>query len=150
MYELTLVGQDKMDQEQKDTIIEEFQTLVTPDDIIASMLSFLDVDSFPGSARRIQMAVNELKNDYPEILTDFIFSDGDIYPFSRLLERVLFRLESGGIIGMVNPDFERYTISDESKIAVRREIVDKIFPREQKDTLAEMGNKFQSLILASE
>lgn len=42
-------------------------------------------------------------------------SGGDLYPFSELLERVLFHLESSSVLGTVNPSYKIYLIPEKTK-----------------------------------
>jgi hypothetical protein len=117
----------------------------TPDDVIAVMLSFLDLEQIPSSYRVIHTCVNRLKEEYPELLEEFVFSHGDFYPFSRLLERVLFRLQNSGLINTINPDFDVCVIPIESKKYIKDNILP-LFSEEEQRKLKEMSVKFQELL----
>jgi|Deesub1362B_J571_1020462.scaffolds.fasta_scaffold03345_3 hypothetical protein len=147
MYEfITLPKKDRLGEEKKRNILKELRLRRTPDDVIAAMLSFLETEEIPADYEKIHSAINYLKNDYPELLGEFVFSKGDIYPFSKLLERVLFRLQNGGIISTVNPDFKRCIIPANSRNYIRRNILP-LFSDEEKRKLKEMSKKFHSLII---
>ena len=81
---------------QRDEIIKKLQRLKTPDDVIASIFAYLNVKEIPASFRVSHTAVSMLKESYPSLLKEFVFSTKGIYPFSELLERVFFQITKCG------------------------------------------------------
>jgi hypothetical protein len=106
-----------------------------PDDVIAGVLGSLEVSIFTSDASRIHPALACLREKYP-VLRGFTFSTGDLYPFSRLLERVLTRLQLARLIGMDNPDYERYRISDGAKKFIQDEVLPRFTPDQQAEIRA--------------
>ena len=135
----------RMDGNKKKELLKRLIHTKTPDDKVAAMFSFLKKNEIPLDVENIHRAFCKLKEKYPEILEEFVFSRNDIYPFSPLLERTLFRLQNSGLISTVNPDFKRCIISDESKAYIRKSILP-IFQDEEKRKLEKMGKTFEQRI----
>jgi len=131
--------------EERTKIELDIKSYTSSDDVIASMICFLDDEEIIADPRTIHISIEKLKGDYPDLLDDFIFSRGDIYPFSRLLERVLFRLQNSGVIQMINPNFDKYRIPQKSKESVKRIILIK-FSEEDQEKLEEMSGKFKEYL----
>jgi len=135
----------QMDENRKKELLQRLIRTKTPDDKVAAMFSFLEKNEIPLDSEKIHRAFYKLKEKYPGILEEFVFSRNDIYPFSSLLERILFRLQNSGVISTVNPDFKRCMISDESKNHIREHILP-IFQDEEKHKLEEIGKMFEQLM----
>lgn len=133
---------------KREQLIERIKKTVMPDDVIASIFSFLTVEQIPLDVKKIHSAIFELKNKYPEMFKEFVFSRKDYYPHSVLLERVLFRLQNADLINTVNPDFKVCIVSKNSKRYIKQNIVT-LFAVEDKNKLAEMGQFFQKSVLAT-
>lgn len=116
-----------------------------PDDIIAAMLYYVattfEKRYFSGDARLIHAPLAELKRKGNPLLQKFPFSENDIFPFSRVLEDVLTRLQISRIIGMENPDFERYEIKTAAQDYVEREIISR-FDDSEKEEIKKIGEYF--------
>jgi len=110
------------------------------------MFSFLKKNEIPLNVEGIHRAFCDLKEKYPDVLEEFVFSRNDIYPFSPLLERTLFRLQNSGLISTVNPDFKKCIISRKSKAYIRKNILP-IFRDEEKRKFEKMGKSFERRIL---
>ena len=116
-----------------------------PDDVIAAMLYYVattfEKRYFSGDARLIHTPLAELKRKGDTLLQKFPFSENDIFPFSRVLEDVLARLQSSRIIGMENPDFERYEIKTAAQDYVEREIISR-FNDSEKEGIKKIAEYF--------
>lgn len=111
-----------------------------PSDIVAGMLAYVDKDYFTGNPKRLHETIYELRKHF-KILKAFPFSKYDVYPFSRELEKVLFSLQRARIIGMENPDFERFVIKKEGKKYINERIL-KRFTENEKKILKKIGKQF--------
>jgi len=89
---------------RKEEIITELRRYIAPDDIILAVFSLSGRELLPADEEKIHRAVCELKKKYPQLLEIFSFSRNDVYPFSKLLERVLLRLEIARLVTIENPN----------------------------------------------
>jgi hypothetical protein len=135
----------KISEERKKELSRRLTCTKTSDDKVAVMLSFLKKKEIPLETERIYCSFYKLKEKYPEFFEEFIFSRNDVYPFSSLLWRILFRLQNAGIISTVNPDFKRCIISDESKAYIQKNILP-IFQPEEQQKLKEVAKMFEQLM----
>jgi hypothetical protein len=133
---------------EKKTIIGKLRKTVTPDDVVAAVLSFLTVDRIPLNSSKIHSAFFKLKQEHSEMFRDFVFATNDYYPYSALLERVLFRLQNADLINTINPDFKECIIGKRSKTYIQKHILP-LFDSEDRRKLKELGETFQRTILAS-
>lgn len=110
--------------------------LVCIDDIVASILIFSGLDAFSANPRIVHTVFSKIASGHPDIeqLGELQFSSGDVFPFSRLLERVLFRLEMCGLITLRNPDYDTYVIKDE----VKNKMADKMRKRLEPSLLSKV------------
>lgn len=86
-----------------------------------------------------------MKESYPDFFSDFVFSRGDIYPYSKELERILFRLQQSNILGTINPSFENYILKKESKKVVLKHLTEKLSSDDRK-LLDEMNEKLEGFL----
>lgn len=135
-----------MQSSEKEEIVKRIRQCITPDDIIAAMFSFLDKEEFPSDIAKIHTALYNVKKQFPRLLEEFIFSENDVYPYSPLLERVLFRLQNSGLISTVNPEFKKCIISNESKKFIKKEILP-LFDKDKQKEIFNMGKLFEKLLL---
>lgn len=87
---------------------------LTADKIIRGILLLSQREDFPGELSDFHSMFNEIKNKVPTLLEEFIFSINDLYPYSKLLERVLFRLFNSEIIEIKcipNPGVTKFFVS---------------------------------------
>lgn len=118
---------------------------VTPDDIIAAMFSFFKKNEISIEDQKVHLAIYEIKKKYPEMLKEFSFSENDFYPFSRLLEKVLFRLVNSTLIRPIAPDFKMAIVDDVSKRYIRKNILP-LFEKKHQRKLSKMGRLFEQLL----
>ena len=85
------------------------------DDVIAIMLASLKTDYITTNESKIHGAVFELKEKYPDFFNDLIFSGTKTHPFSKELERILFRFYQSNILSTLNPSFDVYFIDEPKK-----------------------------------
>ena len=113
------------------------------DDVIMGILSRMDKVSIPKDPGILHQAIYELKkkDNYNKLLQDFYFDISGITPFSDLLDRVLFRLETANILGTLNPRYAMYELQKE-KLA---QGFDK-FSDDEKALLRNMSQDFSELI----
>lgn len=119
--------------------------MYTPDDTVAAMLFYLDVEEIPSSYREIHSSLHRVKMKYPKLLEEFVFTKNDEYPFSSLLERVIFRLCQTDIIGVFDQDFDRLKIPKESKDYIEKNIIP-LFSEDERGVLREMATVFRKTI----
>ena len=147
MYKISdnLISQ-KMDEKRREEMWQAIREYRSPDSIIAYLFASLDREQIPTAEKKLHSAISELKKGYKtDLFENFTFSRGDIYPFSKELERVLFRFQQSSILGTINPTMEYYKFSSESKEIVKRHYSDK-FSGEEKKLLSEMGNRLKELL----
>ena len=138
----------RLEEEKRQEIAKNLERCKTSDDIVATIFSLVQTERIPLDVRRIHTAIHELKKKYPEMLTKFTFSQKDVYPFSRLLERVLFRLQNSSLISTVNPDFKICIVSKESKEYVHKNIQPS-FSDDEQEKLKQMAKMFERLVTES-
>ncbi len=104
----------------------------TADDIIEGVLLLTERRDFPGDLSNFHSMFYEIKNKFPSLLEEFVFSTNDLYPYSKLLERVLFRLFGSEVIEInciPNPGQTKFFVSrlitDEMKDDLRKEFEQK-------------------------
>lgn len=134
-----------MEPKRKAEISEAIRNYRSPDSIIAYLFSSLENEKIPTDEGKLHSSIFELKKEYPDFFEDFTFSQGNIYPFSKELERVLFRFQQSLILGTINPTMEFFTFSDKSKKIVKQHYSDK-FNGDERDKLAKMGQRLQQLL----
>lgn len=141
----SVLKNQKSNGNRKQKILDEIRNQKTPDDIVAVMLSFLKKENIPANFKTIHSSVAILREKHPHLLNRFTFSSTDIYPFSRLLERVFFRLQNSGMISTVNPDFKVCIISKESKNYIKKNILP-IFSDDEINEIKKMSSEFEKII----
>lgn len=104
----------------------------TADDVIEGVLLLSERQKFPGDLSDFHSMFNEIRTKFPSLLEEFIFSINDVYPYSKLLERVLFRLFGSEIIeieSVLNPGQTKFLVSslvtEEMKNNLRKEFKQK-------------------------
>jgi len=112
------------------------------DDIIAGMLILTGLSSFTGKPLDIHRFIYDERRKYT-ILNSFSFSQDDIHPFSRVLERVLSRLELSRIIGMENPDFDRFIIKPAGIDIIKNDVLP-LFAEDEIEQLTGIAEDFKN------
>ncbi|MHA1483601.1 MAG: hypothetical protein ACTSQA_09260, partial [Candidatus Heimdallarchaeaceae archaeon] len=79
--------------------------------------------------------------------SEFVFSRGDLYPYSKELERILFRLQQSKILGTINPSYENYILTNESKEVVVEHLTNK-FSECDRELLLEMSKKLEGFLFS--
>lgn len=120
---------------------------LTVDDVIASVLILSDLRQFSANPRVIHSAFHELaKSAKIKELDDLRFSEDEKFPFSRVLEQVMFRLEMSGLIVLRNPDYDMYEVDGKR----RRDFLKKIaetYPPELVARLDSLSSAFVKRII---
>ena len=135
----------KLKSSERTRYAKNVQSCTTPDDTVAVMFSYFRSENIPLDVRKIHSTLCELKKKYPEMLEEFSFSKNDVYPFSRLLERVFFRLQNSSLISTVNPDFKECIIKADSKEYIRKNVLP-LFKKVNQVKLEKMGKEFEQLV----
>lgn len=135
----------RLTETERKRIRQEIREYRTADDVIAGMFSFLRTERIPLDVKRIHSAMYRISKEFPGMLEEFIFSRNDVYPFSRLLETVLFRLQNSSLISTINPDFKVCIVPAEAKEFVRKNILPSFNDKEQRD-LKKMAQRFELLV----
>jgi hypothetical protein len=135
----------KRDGSRRSDLIQAIGSNRTITDVIAGMLSYMGEDKFPANANLIHSAIFHIQEDHSELLEGLTFSRGDLYPFSRQLERVLFQLQNSGIISTLNPGFKQCEIPSGTKEYLVKEILP-LFTADEQEELQLMANEFEKKI----
>lgn len=119
----------------------------TPQDVIAAIFAYSELDTFPSNREQLHKFIREKKGgEGAELVEPFVFSEGvDLFPFSRLLESVLMQLQLGGWLSAKNPEYDRFGMTDEIRNDIKKK-VDERFPPEQLATLKKIGEDFRGFI----
>jgi hypothetical protein len=127
--------------------IEDLSNYLGPEHTIAAVLSLLDIDEFVGDPRKIHEGFFELKNKYPKLLKDFVFSSGQYYHYSDLLETVFFELQETNVIGSLNPRYDKYVIYPTAKERIKNNILPR-FDIKSKKELEKISKELKPYIQA--
>jgi len=125
-------------------LVRELRKAVAPDDVIGAMICQMKNKDLPTDPKTIHGAIKKLKEHYPDLLKDFVFFKGNNYPFSELLERVLFRLESSLLLSTLNPSYEKYARINCNQQTEK--IFKEKFTSEEYEKIKEMAFEFEKLI----
>lgn len=120
---------------------------VKPDDVIIRMLCEMKGNYLPKDPAIIHNAIFQLKRDpeFSELLKQFSFDEAGMNPYSELLDRVLFRLEASTLLGTLNPMYEKYELSSESKEQLLSKVSNKF--KNNEEVLRMMGSRFETLVM---
>lgn len=143
---LVELAKEKTEEFDEASIIEKLKSYRTTDDVIAYMFGFLDVDKIPSDCKIIHEAMKQLKDEFQEMMDEFIFTTDDIFPYSPSLERVLGRLQISGVIELINPRGAFYFILPEIKKDLNARVSSRFLEVEQ-DTLKRMAHRFQEVAM---
>jgi adenylate cyclase len=113
------------------------------DDVIAIILASLKEKYITTNESRIHSAVFKLKKEYPEFFNDLIFSGTETHPFSKELERILFRFYQTNTLLTLNPSFDVYLIDDDNKKCIYRHLKGR-FSGSESDKINEMTELVES------
>jgi len=129
-----------------ETYIKQLKLLrqeVAPEDIIMALFSQMKSDIIRKDHGAIQEAMFKLRETpgYKSFLEDFIFDTSGITPYSKLLEKVINRLETFSVFGTLNPSYDMYKLDKDYLLNAYEK-----FDTNKKDLLARMGQELESLI----
>ena len=136
---------EKMSDERRREISQGIKSYRSPDSVIAYLFARLKSEILTTDDNTLHSTIFELKKEYPDFFKDFTFSRGDIYPFSKELEGILFRLQQSGVLGSINPTWEFFIFPETSKKIVLEHLSNK-FSEQEKKILYEMSIKLQGLL----
>lgn len=110
------------------------------EDVVAFILASLKEQYITTNESKIHGAIFKLKQKYPNFFKDLIFSGTEDHPFSKDLERILFRFYQSNVISTLNPNFEVYLIDDSKKERIKTHLKSRFSPKETKklDAMSEM------------
>jgi len=90
-------------------LAKEVRETPTTDDIVKAIIYKADEKTIPKSHAFLQQTFYQLKRLEPDLLSEFIFDESGVTPFSDELDSILFRLEASTILSTPNPTFRKYT-----------------------------------------
>lgn len=129
--------------DDKEVLKERIRQCVAPDDKIAVLFLQIKGEKFLLDIQKIHSAVKQLKGRFP-LFDEFVFTRNDVYPYSPLLEKVIFRLIQCDLIQYLS-DMKTGIISAESKKWIRENVFP-LFERKEQKKLIEAGKLFVQLI----
>ncbi len=120
---------------------------ISPDDVIGAIIAYSELEKFTSEKSKFHRIIKSLLDNYKDrvsnlLLEEFIFSQEDIYPFSKLLESVLIRLQIPNIITADNPTYERYRMENSSRTFMKNN-AENLFSPSQLSIIKEMANEFK-------
>ena len=126
---------------------ESTHNYISPDDVIGAIIAYSELQEFTSEKRKLHKIMKSLVENYKEkdpslLLDEFIFSQEDIYPFSKLLEGVLIRLQIPDIITADNPTYERYRMDDSSRTFMKKN-AENLFNAFQLSIIKKMATEFK-------
>ena len=93
------------------TLKEKLNSRITPDDVISAVIYATLRSEIPKNNSFLHKTVYTLKNEFPNIFSDFLFDGSGISPFSEDIDGVLFRLETACILSTTNPSYSIYIVN---------------------------------------
>jgi|LGOV01.1.fsa_nt_gb hypothetical protein len=147
----SLIGAEREETKKfsEDEIINRLKSYRAVDDIVASVFGFLEGNTSPSNRKIIHESMKDIKDDYPILMSDFIFTTDDVFSYSPLLERVLGRLQISNTIEMINPSGTFYQIAPRVKDDLRKR-ASKLFTEDEQRQLKEMARMFEELAMPKE
>jgi hypothetical protein len=124
-------------------VLDELLTRVTADDVIGAIFAYSGESRFTTERQALQEFFYRLSKDdqFASLFDEFDFTeDRDLYPFSRVLEATLGRLQMGKVIYARNPDYDSYGMDDASRERMR-DLAQEIFSKEQQELLMAAGQE---------
>lgn len=108
------------------------------DRVVAYLLATLGIDHWAGKRSQIHSAFYEACKRYRPLLAGLCFTTDGPVPYSKTLERILFRLANAGLIAELNPSYTTMSMSDRARadiIARYGNELESEVPRELQDLL---------------
>lgn len=130
-------------QEELDKILNKPSSSDVVAGILISAKEISPKEKIPSDTKSLHDFINEKKKEekFKEILGGFVFSQTDIYPFSRSLEETVTMLQLGGLLVLDNPRFGTFSISTEANKRAEDRL-NKVFSLEERNLLKELGEKY--------
>jgi len=100
-------------------------------DTVAYLLALIPAQALQGKRARIHKAFYEIVKRFPHLLPGLAFSRNSSDPYSKPLERILFRLANAGLLSNLNPTFKEMTMKEEAKDLIKGEFAQDMVDREQ-------------------
>ena len=117
----------------------------SPDDFLAALYLYSDIEEFTSNKEKIHSAIKELIETFSsrvgDLTEEFVFSERESFPFSKTVEHVLMRLQLSNVIISENPRFYKYRVNNSIKNLLKKEI-EKHLGREEVVLLKEMSKEF--------
>jgi hypothetical protein len=135
----------RMESSERVKLIEQITSYRSTDDVVAYLLALLKKETIPTDDETIHTAFYKLKKEYPDFFKDFIFTRGDLFPFSKDLEEILFRFQQSYLLGTINPTYEKYILKSNSKEIIKEKLSERFTPQE-KVQLTEMVGKLENYL----
>lgn len=125
--------------------LKELRQEVASEDIIMASFSQMEKDIIPKDHGSIHKAVFKLRetSKYRSFLEDFIFDTSGITPYSKLLEKVINRLETFSVFGTLNPSYEMYQVDKDYLLNAYEK-----FDSTKQDLISGMGRELEHDLLS--
>jgi dUTP pyrophosphatase len=118
----------------------------TPQDVIGAIFAYSELETFPSDRKALHEFIHlEKAGDGAELLEPFVFSEGDLYPFSRLFESALMQLQLGRWIFTKGPRYDRFILTEANRTDLK-ERVNKRFSPKQLSVLEKIGKEFRDYV----
>jgi len=128
-----------------DELKKAIRETITPDDVIKALLSQMKTNQITKDPEKIHKAIYTLKQKYGYYFQEFEFDCSGLTPFSDLLDRILFRLETTSNLGTVNPRYLIYELTQDTKQDLKDDSLVKFNPEDQK-RLTAISWEFEKLV----
>lgn len=135
--------------QEKGSSFMEVITKLSHMDIVGSVFAYSELETFTSDRKFIHTFFldSKEKKEFSELLNDFVFSEVDIYPFSRPLELTINKLALAKSIVAENPVYGRFRMKDDARLKEKNIIDEKITDKEKLDNLVgllvKLGNDFK-------
>lgn len=119
-------------------------TFYSSRDVIGAIIAYMKVNKFDGSTKTIQNVLFELKNheDFKNYFDDLHFNKFLLYPYSKKLEKIIFRLNHSTVLKLSNPEYRIFEIDDEVKRNLKI-ITDEKFDKDAINDIIKMSDFFE-------
>ncbi len=130
-----------------DELKKAIRETITPDDVIKALFSKIKTNKITKDPGKIHLAVYRLKQRYESEgwFEEFYFDISGLTPFSDLLDRILFRMETSAVLGTINPRYQIYDLPEVIKQELRDDSLTK-FTQEDQSKLSSISQEFEKLV----
>jgi hypothetical protein len=128
---------------------EALRKSTTTDDFIKALFSEVKTNKIKKDPSAIHEAIYNLKRIHKddELFNNFYFDCSGISPFSDLLDRILFRLETASVLGAINPRYLVYELMTETKEYLKKESLEKFEPA-VRENIKLLSEEFEGMVEA--